>query len=350
MMLQPLFLSLILANPQALLERAQSNINESNWSEAAKILDEYVRTETKPTVEAMYDCGVAHYNLGEYEVATKSFEDAMNTAQDPMLQTFSAFNYGNALYQQTLTSLEGTGTGAPSSDAIIALEDAQAKIRQVLSSYRTAIALDQSDMDARANGELAWQMLQQLNQMQEQMEEQQEEQQQEDEQQQNQDEESADEQEENQEQKQDGSSEQEQQKQDGESSDEGEQSEGQQQDGQQEQQKNKEGEQSEQNQQEQEQNGEQSENQQEGAQSNQQPEEEGEQQEPQNSLDGELEATDEQMNEMKTPSTSLKDEGERLSEDEANRLLQLIRDKEQQRRKAIAAKKAANRVPVGKDW
>lgn len=345
-MFQPIILSLVLANPQALLERAQSNINDSNWAEAAKSLDEYMRTETNPTVEAMYDRGIAHYNLGEYEVAIHSFEDAMSDAQDPMLQTFSAFNFGNAMYQQTLTSLEGTGTGAPSSDAIIALEDAKAQIKQVLMSYRAAIALDQSDMDARANGELAWQMLQQLNQMQEQMEEQQKE----DEQQQNQDEESADEQEENQEQKQNGSSEEEQQKQDGEQSEEGEQSEDQQQDGQQEQQKNQEGEQSEQNQQEQ--NGEQSEDQQEGEQSDQPLTGEGEQQEqePQDSPDGELETTDEQMNEMKSPSTSLKDEGERLSEDEANRLLQLIRDKEQQRRKAIAARKAANRVPVGKDW
>jgi hypothetical protein len=347
MMFQPFILSLVLVNPNALLERAESNINASNWSEAAKALDEYVQTAMHPTAEAMYDRGIAHYQLGEFDIATKSFDEAMNTAQDPMLQTFSAFNFGNAMYQQTLSSLEGTGTGAPSNDAIIALEDAQDQIKQVLKSYRKAITFDQSDMDARANGELAWQMLQQLNQMQEQMEEQQ----QDDEQQQNQDEESADEQQENQEQKQDGSSEQEQQKKDGEQSKdqpENNQSEDQKQQGEkQEQQKNEVSEQSNQDQQ---QNGEQPEEQQEGEQSNQQQEEEGEQQEPQNPLDGELETTDEQMNEMKTPPTSLKDEGERLSEDEANRLLQLIRDKEQQRRKAIAARKAANRIPVGKDW
>ena len=119
-----------------------------------------------------------------------------------------------------MESLEGTGTGAPSDEAIIALVDAKSQINHVLKSYRSAIAIDPSDMDARANGELAWQMLQQLNQMQEQMEEQQ---QQDDEQKQEQDEKSADQQQENQEQKDDGSSE-EQQKQDGEQSDEGEKS------------------------------------------------------------------------------------------------------------------------------
>jgi Ca-activated chloride channel family protein len=348
MIFPPIILSFILANPQVLLERAEIHINESNWTEAAKTLDEYVRTENTPTAEAMYDRGIAHYNLGEFEIATQSFEEAMDAAQDPILQTFSAFNFGNAMYQQTLASLEGTGTGTPSSDAIIALEDAKTQIKQVLSSYRTAIANDKTDMDARANGELAWQMLLLLNQMQEQMEEQQEEEQ-DDEQQQEQEEKSADEQQENQDQNEEGSSEEEQQKQDSEQSEEqqtGEQTQ-EQQEGKQEQQN---GEQSNQEQNQKQQNGEQSEEQQEGEQATQQEDDEQQEQESQVPLEGELETTDEQMNETKMPSTSLKDEGERLSVDEANRLLQLIRDKEQQRRKAIAARKAANRIPVGKDW
>ena len=318
-MIQTLIVSILLANPQALLETAESNIAAKNWSEVAKDLDEYVRTVEYPSAEAMYDLGIAHYNLGAYDVAANDFEESMAISNNPMLQTYSAFNLGNAIYRQTLESLEGTGTGVPSDEAIIALEDAKSQINHVLKSYRSAIAIDPSDMDARANGELAWQMLQQLNQMQEQMEEQQ---QQDDEQKQEQDEKSADQQQENQEQKDDGSSE-EQQKQDGEQSDEGEESK---------EHKHQEGEHTEQDQQ--------LNQQQDGEHSNQ------EQQPP----DGELESTDEEMNEIKLPSTSLKNEGERLSKDEANRLLQLIRDKEQQRRKALAARRAANRVPVGKDW
>ena len=46
----------------------------------------------------------------------------------------------------------------------------------------------------------------------------------------------------------------------------------------------------------------------------------------------------------------MKEEGERLSKSEASRLLQLIRDKEQQRRKLLAARRAARRVQVHKDW
>ena len=49
-------------------------------------------------------------------------------------------------------------------------------------------------------------------------------------------------------------------------------------------------------------------------------------------------------------SMDMKEEGERLSKSEASRLLQLIRDKEQQRRKLLAARRAARRVQVHKDW
>ena len=372
-MIQSFILSIVLANPQALLETAESNISSSKWSEAAKDLDEYVRIAEHPTAEAMYDRGIAHYNLGDYEIAGNSFDEAMSISNDPMLQTYSAFNLGNAIYRQTLESLEGTGTGAPSGEAMLALEDAKSQIKQVLKSYRSAIASDHTDMDARANGELAWQMLQQLNQMQEQMEEKQQEQDDDEEQ----DEQSANQQQENQEQKDDGTSEEEQQKQDKKQSEEGEESneqkqqggeqqqDGEQSDQEQQQNQQQDGEQSDQEQQQnQQQDGEQSNKeqqqnqQQDGEQSNkeqqQNQQQDGEQsnkeQQQNQQQDGELESTDEEMNEIKAPSTSIKDEGERLSEDEANRLLQLIRDKEQQRRKAIAARRAANRVPVGKDW
>ncbi|MBT4524283.1 MAG: hypothetical protein HOC21_05110, partial [Phycisphaerae bacterium] len=69
--------------------------------------------------------------------------------------------------------------------------------------------------------------------------------------------------------------------------------------------------------------------------------------------EGELESTDaeqEDENAKGLKQQSEKEDGKRLSKEEANRLLQLIRDKEQQRRKVLAARKAAKRVPVEKDW
>ena len=131
-MIQSLLLSIVLANPQSLLESAENSIIAQNWNEAAEALDEYIRTEKNPTAEAMYDRGIAHYNLGEFEVATQAFDEAMVTSNDLMLQSYSAFNLGNSIYQQTLGSLEGTGTGTPSDEAIDAIENAKTQIKQVL--------------------------------------------------------------------------------------------------------------------------------------------------------------------------------------------------------------------------
>lgn len=355
--------TLVLANPNALLESAQSSIAEDNWQEAATILDEYVRTASHPSAEAMYDRGVAYYNLGNYEEARVGFDNAMFTTEDTTLKTYSAFNLGNAIYQQTLQSLEGKGTQAPTDEDLIAIEDAKSQIEEVLQNYRTSISSDPTDMDARANGELAWQMLQQLDQMQQQMEEQQ--QQQNDQQEQQQEDQSADEQQEHQqEQEQGGDSDQENQDQ----QQEGEQSEenqDQQQDGDQPEEKqdqqqdqgnqsqdnqNQQSEdsaeehQQQNNQQEQQQDGDQTEKDQQQQQDGEQTEE---QQQPQQ---GELETTEEEMNKSKRQLATEPDEGDRLSEEEANRLLQLIRDKEQQRRKELAARRASRRVPVEKDW
>ena len=346
MMFPALFISLLLpAAPTAnQLQTAQTHLLQEQWEDAASILDE-LATKDNPTAEVMYDRGIAHYNLDQFGVAAEAFEDAMATSEDQTLRTHSAFNYGNAVFQKTMQELEGTGTATSSDEAIGAIEKAKEQIKQVLQSYRRAISEDASDMDARANGEFAWQMLTQLDQMQEQMEEQQQQQQQEQkDQEQSQDEKSADEQEKNQQNKEQGDSEQEQRH-------DGEKSEQQQQDGEQSEQDNqqKSEEQQSEQQEQQQQDGEQSEqDKQQGEQSEQTQTNSDESQ--QDISEGELESEQEPASQTEVPHASKKEEGKRLSKEEAARLLQRIRDKEQQRRKALAAKRAARRVPVGKDW
>jgi len=334
-----------ISTPQELLESANTLITHQQWAEAAVLLDEYVRSEDEPSPEVMYDLGVAMYNIGEYEPAAKAFDASMASTSDPTLKSYSAFNLGNAVYSQTLESLEGKGTEAPSDEDLILLENAKTQIKQVLESYRTAIKHDPTDLDARANGELAWQMLKQLDEMQEQMEEQQQQQQEQDEQ--------SDQQKDRQKHKDEGESEQDQQdqqKQDGEQSEQDQQDQ-QKQDGEQskQDQQDQQKQDGEQSSDEQQQDGEHTDKEKEGNESNEEQQNE-ETQEEQVTSEGELETKDEEMNEAKGEQSHVKDEGERLSEDEANRLLQLIRDKEQQRRKTLAARKAANRVPVEKDW
>ena len=328
MIVSTIFISILLStsSTETLLQEAQTNLIQEQWKEAATILDELARS-VNASPEVMYDRGIAHYNLGQFDIASLAFEDAMSTSENQKLRTHSAFNYGNSIFQKTMQELEGTGTATTSDEAIDALKKAKNQINLSLQSYRRAIAENNNDTDARANGEFAWKLLQQLNQMQEQMEEQQQQQQEQEKQEQQQDEESAKEQEKDQENKEQGDSEQEQDQQ-------GEQSEQQEQ-----------GEQSEQQEQ-----GEQSEQQEQGEQSEQQEQGEQSEQEEQNIKDGELKSSQEKSGETDVPQASKKEEGKRLSKEEAVRLLQLIRDKEQQRRKALAAKRAARRVPVEKDW
>ncbi len=355
MIVSTIFISILLttSSTETLLQEAQTNLIQEKWKEAATILDE-LASSANASPEVMYDRGIAHYNLEQFDIASVAFEDAMSTSENQKLRTHSAFNYGNSVFEKTMQELEGTGTATTSDEAIAALKKAKDQINLSLQSYRRAIAENNNDTDARANGEFAWKLLQQLNEMQEQMEEQQQQQQEQEKQEQQQDEESAKEQEEDQENKEQGDSEQEQDQQgeQSEQQEQGEQSEQQEQGEQSEQQEQ--GEQSEQQEQgeqsEEQEQGEQSEEQEQGEQSEQQEQGEQSEQEEQNIKDGELKSSQEKSSETDVPQASKKEEGKRLSKEEAVRLLQLIRDKEQQRRKALAAKRAAKRVPVEKDW
>ena len=370
------------ASPQELLQSAQTQLNSQQWEDAAATLDELVTIMKEPAAEINYDRGIAHYNLEQYNQAAKAFEEAMASTDDPILASYCAYNFGNAVYQSTMRDLEGTTNEMNQEEAIKALEDAKTQLKKTIDSYRRAIAKNTDDMDPRANGELAWKMLQQLNAMQEQMEQQQQQQQQDDQnQEQQQDEESAKEQADNQQNKEQGDSDKEKQgeQQDGEQSDSkdlqssedqvGEQPKDKQQsDAAQPSDKQEEGEQSEQKQDGEEsesqdqqssedQQGEQFQQQQDTEQSQQQSEEKQNgskdtpsEQETPNFEEGDLESANEEGNNAPVESMDMKEEGERLSKSEASRLLQLIRDKEQQRRKLLAARRAARRVQVHKDW
>ncbi|MBT6269315.1 MAG: hypothetical protein HOI88_03070 [Phycisphaerae bacterium] len=360
-------LLLVASSTEELLSRAQENMDQQKWQLAADALDE-LATTSSPRAEIFYDRGIAHYELGSFETAANSFEQAMVLSRDDMLSTYSAFNFGNAIFEKTMSELEGTGTATSSEEAIQSIERAKSQIKKSLRSYRAAISIDRNDMDARANGEFAWNVLKNLDQMQDQIEEQQKEQQQQQqgEQEQMQDEQSADEQEKNQQNREEGESEQQQ---DGEQSDD-ESAQQQQQDGEQSddestQQQQQDGEQSDDESTQQQQDGEQSDDesiqqQQDGEQSDdestqqqQDDEQSDDDSSEQDISEGELESTDaeqEDENAKGLKQQSEKEDGKRLSKEEANRLLQLIRDKEQQRRKVLAARRAAKRVPVEKDW
>ncbi len=378
-----LVLLLTASSPNKMLQSAQTSIEMQEWENAARMLDALVSAIDSPAATINYDRGIAHYNLEQFDIAAKAFEDAMASSDDPTLASYSAYNFGNAIYQSTMKSLEGTTSEGETEKAIIAIEEAKEQIVKTIDSYRRSINSNPKDMDARANGELAWKMLQQLDQMQEQME--QEQQQQEDQNKDQQDEESAQEQADNQQNKEEGDSENEEQdKSDhSQSQNKGEQSQDDQEKQESDSSDQQEGEQSQDDQEKQEsdssdqQEGEQSDgnDQQKSSPSDSKDQKEGEQtpddqkslqdqndesqntNEQHNELNeqpdidkGELESTQTENENGESDQMNEKVEGQRLTRNEAARLLQLIRDKEQQRRKMLSALKAARRVPVQKDW
>ncbi len=368
------------ASPHEMLESAQTHIAAEQWVEAAETLDALVATTENPAPAINYDRGIAHYQLEQYEKSAKAFEDAMASTDDPTLASYCAYNFGNAIYQATLRDLDGTTNENGQEEAIIALEVAKEQLSNTIDSYRRAIAKNADDVDARANGELAWKMLQLLDEMQEEMKQQQKQQQDDQNQEQQQDDESAEEQADNQENSEQGDSQKEkQEQQDGQQSDsedqessenqQGEENKDQKQKDSEPSDQKKEGEQSDaqQEKQDKQENAQPSEEQNKGqdeqpsepnqteadqsANSEQpNPTEETSEQEKPDIADGELEAANEAGKQEAVEQQDVKEEGERLSRSEASRLLQLIRDKEKQRRRLLAARKAARRVPVQKDW
>ncbi len=238
--------------------------------------------------EIPYNMGVAAYRQGDLARAVELFDQARLLARDPSMQARTAYNLGTASAGQAMQSQALDPAVAESR-----LQGATETLRSAMKHFREAIAADPLDQDARANGELAWTWLQQLEELQEQMQQQGQE---------------------NQEQDQDPNEDQNQDQQ-------------QQGDQQQQQDQQQQGEQQQQDRQQQ---------------AGQQEQQEQEQPAPSEAgNDQQQDRPDErQASAERTP----------MSREEAERLLQSVRDKEARRREELARIQAAGSPPVDKDW
>lgn len=281
----------------------------------AAAIEGYARlAEMLPTVpQAPYNLGVAHFRNGEYEKAAASFDLAQSLTQDAELRANAAYNAGNSTYQQVRAALDD-----PEADPQKVgeqLDLAESKLGGALDHYRASLAAeprnpDAEREDARVNAELTNQLLKQVRDLKEQMEQQQDQQQ---EQGQGQDQDNQDQQEQDQQEQQ---QDQQQQDQPQQSQDQGDQQQQQEQQGQPQQQPQEGEQESEQEQQQQQQQGEQEQS---------ESEEQGDGQE----VEGQPQA---------------------MTKEEAERLLQRVRDKESQRRKALARKADDEKEAAERDW
>ena len=291
------------ASPQELIDLARANLKANQWQAAAiELQAARDRMEHPPAVLA-YDEGVAWARSGDLHQAHAAFESAMHDATSPQLAADAAYNLGNVANQLAQPE-SGDADQQAAIDALTA----------ALDHYRQAILKNPRDVDARANAQLTWQQLEMLKQQQEEQEQDQKQ-----EQDQNQQDDNQDQQEPSQEQQQD-EQEQDEQEQD------------QQQDQQQEQQDQQQDQQQEQQDQQQDQQQEQQ---------DQQQEQQDQQQEQQ---DQQPDQPKEQQESSATPA-----ESKPMTREEAQRLLQRVRDRERERAKK-EADHAPGRPTTGKDW
>jgi len=104
--------------------------------------------------EIMYNLAAAHYKQGDYDRARELFTESLRT-KNQQLEEKAKFNLGNVAYAQALEKLAAS-------------EQAADLLKQARRHYRDALEVDPEDEDARANIELAQQLLQQLLQRQQQ--------------------------------------------------------------------------------------------------------------------------------------------------------------------------------------
>jgi Ca-activated chloride channel family protein len=268
------------ASAPDLLRQAQEAFAGQRYAETLDLYDQ-LRQRYPQDAQIPYNMGVAAYRQGDLQRAAELFDQARMLTADPALRAKSAYNLGTTAYRKSLEQPQDPA------EAQTQLQDATGDLERALEHFRETLDADPADSDARANGELAYRWLEQLQQMQQQMQQDQQgqpqEQPQQDQQQQGQP--------------------QEQQGQQGD----------QQQDPQQQEQQQAEGE-----------------------------DDQEQAQEQQAAESEQAEATEGERDE----------EAERkpMTREEAQRLLQQVRDKDRRRQEELAGREAGRQPPVDKDW
>ncbi len=296
------------SSAQQLIDLARADLEASQWQAAALRLHAARERMKQPPAVLAYDEGVAWARSGDLHQARTAFESALQDANSTELAADAAYNLGNVANELA----QPESSDADQQAAIDALTAA-------LNHYRQAIKQNPRDVDARANAQLTWQQLEQLKQQQ------QEQQQDEQEQDQNQQDDNQDQQEPSEEQQQD-EQQQDEQQQDEQQQDE--QDQGGQQD--QTQDQNQEND---------------NQDRQEPSEEQQQDEQEqGQQQEPRDQQQEQQDQKQEPQESAMSPAAS-----KPMTREEAQRLLQRVRDRERERAKKDADH-APGRPATGKDW
>jgi Ca-activated chloride channel family protein len=156
------------ASPSALLEAARRAVAEEKYDEA---IQHYARLrELMPEApEVPYNMGVAAYRAGDLDRAAELFGQALTMAEEQSLRAKSAYNLGTTAYARNLRPGPTQNTQDPGGQIDNAIEE----LRQALDHYRQVLDVDPRNEDARANAELTYRRLKRLEELREQMQQQQ---------------------------------------------------------------------------------------------------------------------------------------------------------------------------------
>ena len=152
------------------INAANDLVRDGKFDEA---IDSYVQIQAAETdrSELNYNLAVAQFHKGELETAEQLFRTTASSA-DTRIAADSRYNLGNCLYGKALKMAE--------QDKPAVIE----QLREAIGHYRSSLDLQTENVDARANIELAGELIRKLKEEQQQQEEQQQEEQQQEEQQQ----------------------------------------------------------------------------------------------------------------------------------------------------------------------
>jgi Ca-activated chloride channel homolog len=301
----------------SLVDQAAAAMKQGQFDRALELYSQ-ARTALPNNAEIPYNMGVAAYRQGDFEKAAEHLKDAIGLTNDAKLRQNGIFNLGNAAYSQSLKAMQGQADPAQARQQ---LSDASTHVKEALQQFKQAMDADPDDDDARVNAELSHRLLKQLEQMQEQMQQPQQDQNQD---QQNQDQQNQDQQNEDQQ-------------------SQGQQQQDPQQQPQQDQQKPNENQEQDQAQQE--------EQQQQQGQSSEQP---TTQPEPKPNEAIEAQPQDRPQTQPEDqgdkPATSQPQPRKQMTREAAERMLQMVRDKERKRRQELARREAMKYAPAERDW
>lgn len=278
--------------PRELIKRGNEHFQAGRYAEALEAYQQIEEPDELMTPELLHNRAAAHFKLGQLDDARELWVRAASL-KDARFEAAARYNLGNCNYADALQALQA--------------QDAQGALQHLergLEQYRDAVRLDPGLRDARANLELAAQLKKQIEEMAQQQPQSQPSSQ------------PSDQNQEQQDQDQQPSSQPSSQPQDSDQQNQESQSE----------------QQPEEQQQQQDQ-------QQPSSQPDSQPAPES-QPAPQPQASEDQQQQDQQENPVPI----------QLTKEEAERLLQMVRDAERQRRAILRAREAAKQQPVQKDW